>query len=97
MNYLKRSLNDMISIYKLNANNFNCKLLYHHFAHDHDLDVDLRFQIFVSNFTDFRKRLETDLMDVLNSIQPTGLSSSPSFLLNCIENYQKPPLITEKI
>ena len=87
----------MISIDKFNSNNINCKLLYHHFAHDHDLDVDLRFQIFVSNFTDFRKRLETDLMYVLNTIQPTGLNSSPSFLLNCIENYQKPSLITEKI
>ena len=87
----------MISIDKFNVNNVKCKLLYHHFAHEHDLDVDLCFQIFVSNFTDFRKRLETDLIYVLNTIQPTGLNTSLSFLRNCIENYQKPSLFTEKI
>ena len=87
----------MHKIDKLNSINVNCKLLYEHFSIDHDLEEDLRFQIFASNIVEFRKRFETDLMNVLNTLHPSGLNSASSFVLNSIKNYQIPPLISEKI
>ena len=97
INYLKKSLDDLHKIDKFNSNNVNCKLLYEHFSSDHNLEEDLRFQIFASNIIEFRKRLETDLMYVLNTLHPSGLNSASSFVLNSIKNYQIPPLISEKI
>ena len=94
INYLKNYYNDETKINKFNINNVNCKLLYNHFAQNHVLEDDLRFQIFGCDFISLRKRLESDLIFVLNTLQPNGLNSSTSFLLNCIDNYQKPPLIS---
>lgn len=68
-------------------NNFSSSLLYKHFAFDHNISQDLRFQVFINNIVKFRLRLETDLMFIFNSIQPFGLNLAPSHKLNNLENY----------
>ena len=87
MNYLKSHLDDPTVLNKFNENNINCKILYNHFALNHNIESDLTFQIFATNLITFRKRLETDLMLLFNSIYPNGLNSSTSFVLNTIDNY----------
>ena len=85
--YLKSNLSNISLIEKFNENNVNCKILYNHFAFNHEIESDLKFQIFATNLTTFRKRLETVLMYLLNSIHPNGLNHGPSFTINTIENY----------
>lgn len=85
--YLSEYFSDPTKREKFNKNNVNCFLLYNHFAFNHNLESDLRFQIFSTNIINFRLRLETDLMYLLNTIHPNGLNSGPPFKLNTIENY----------
>jgi hypothetical protein len=68
--------------------------LYNHFSDsDHNLDIDLKFQIFVCNFPLFRTRLETDLMYLFNTLTPYGLNSKISCKLYELSNYKNPNLL----
>ena len=100
INYLKKIVNNKnISVIakKILYNNFLDKcgessLIYSHSLNNHDLNKDLRFQVFVNNFIFFRLRLETDLILLFKTMTPGGLNSIKSFDLKSLESYLNPPL-----
>lgn len=63
--------------------------LYKHFSNsDHNINNDVRFQIFISDCILFRLRLETDLIFLFNTLYPNGLNSSISNNLKSLKNYK---------
>lgn len=63
------------------------EILYRHFASDHNLDQDFKFQVFSTNFVSYRHRLENDLILILNTRSPFGLNTMSDLYINNFEPY----------
>ena len=76
-------------------NNHKSKYLYNHFSNNHNILTDFKFQIFISNIKHYRNRLESDLIQLFDTIYPNGLNTYNNFLpqyLNTLDPYYSPPL-----
>ena len=64
-------------------------ILYNHFKNsDHDLDIHFKFQILSINIFNYRERLETYFMYILNTIYPNGLNVIFKDYNNNFETYK---------
>jgi len=63
------------------------EILYRHFASDHNLDQDFKFQVFSTNIVSYRHRLENDLILILNTRSPFGLNTMSDLYINNFEPY----------
>ena len=67
--------------------------LYNHFSDpNHNLDLDFKFQVFVSNFSFHRLRMETDLIYLFNTQYPKGLNTCTNQNLQQLTTYPTPPI-----
>ena len=80
---LRKCLDNSESLFNQRiANSQDSVHLYTHFVHNHDLTKDFRFQIYMSNFNNYRLRMETDLMYIFNTIYPSGLNKKTCNFMN---------------
>ena len=80
--------------YKKNKNSIEpdnykgSEILYNHFKDsEHILDIHFKFQIISENITNYRNRLETDLMYIFNTVSPYGLNTQSSDYSPYFETY----------
>jgi hypothetical protein len=85
---IKNKFNNLI--YKnFIKNNIASSILYSHFASNHCIESDFKFQVFLKDVIFFRLRLESDLILVFNTISPNGLNMTISDSLNSCKTYTK--------
>jgi len=76
---------DSIEHQKINATT----ILYNHFKHDdHNLEDHFKFQVLFVNIYNYRIRLETDFMYILNTIHPSGLNAQEKDYIDSFETYK---------
>ena len=91
---IKEHIQNIKRVQKLNLSELNyflsktedCKILYKHFSLHKDLS-NFSFQVFIDNCITYRTRLESDLMILLDTINPNGLNANKSINLKYLENY----------
>ena len=63
--------------------------LYNHFKHDdHNLEDHFKFQVLFVNIYNYKIRLETDFMYILNTIHPSGLNAQEKDYIDSFETYK---------
>ena len=76
---------DSIEHQKINATT----ILYNHFKHDdHNLEDHFKFQVLFVNIYNYKIRLETDFMYILNTIHPSGLNAQEKDYIDSFETYK---------
>jgi len=68
-------------------NNLSSSLIYSHFASNHSIESDFKFQIFLKDIIFYRLRLETDLILIFDTLSPNGLNMSISDSLTSCKTY----------
>jgi hypothetical protein len=69
------------------SSNKDTEILYRHFASNHNLEQDFKFQVFSTNVISYRHRLENDLILILNTRSPLGLNTVSDLYINNFEPY----------
>jgi hypothetical protein len=86
--YAIKNKNNATRFQNFLKNNLESSLVYKHFSINHDLS-DFEFQVFVSNCSYFILRLESDLICILNTLNPNGLNLSYIFNIRSLHNYKE--------
>jgi len=74
---------------KENEQKNDTTILYNHFKNtDHNINDHFKFQILCINIFNYRERLETDFMYILNTIHPFGLNAVVADYNNNFETYR---------
>ena len=71
----------------IDCSHFQSRYIYKHFASDHILERDFKFQIFASDIFDHRIRLENDLIRLFNTKFPNGLNDKVSNYIKSLDSY----------